>query len=615
MADMSKTNQESTEKQAPEKQEPSLVSHMYRYRVTTFQIDTKDDPAYKEENYRINLNPACVKTIELIQIFDNGDKPCLQPIMHMKAVLPPPVVDYINLNVNKISFILRIDMVDFLGGFQNQLAGAGEEDYAENGVETLCDDKFITIVSDTMKTPNLDEYRSVSDIMEARERAGDTTNLLEAGHNFANYTSEFEMDLWKENDLYALRKQINAVYSSFTVGDAAMSLLSDNGFKRVLIAKSTNNERFGQLIIPPMAMMNSMRFLQNQYGMYNTDITFFADIWRTYVIDKSGECKAYEENEFTKTIFTVVPTRSEYSQDSCTSNLDEKKEYHMLVDIRKVATRSKSSVNDVLQGNNNMYIDARNNEVTTVKGAGEQRGEGCVNVTTDNEGSAYTKMRQANEISELAMNLRIVNITEYNYGALSPNKAFIFNFKDKDFYIYNGYYRLMKIIHVLTRIGSGEHMNITCLSAEFTRKKALSEDERKTIDYDVFRTAQVTEEGKKEAEQNGADNKTKDPSYQQSQDNKVEEGKMDAPAKENTGSPAPGTMDDVSKKPEGVPALTEQDKGNLDRLAEQPSKTQTVNPDTDPGYQKQENERKQQKSREPSNVGGSKPPTPLDKKI
>jgi hypothetical protein len=601
MADIASTSSTTTSTTSTAKQEPELQSHMYRYKVVTFTIENTKDEDYKEYNYMIPLDPVSIKVIKLVQNFDID----IHPIFEITAVLPPPVVDYINTHMNDIKFILRIDMIDFVTPNNNMVAGSGRA-YDTNGAEILCDDKFITFVPDNMKMSNLADYRTVSDVLAAKENSKNTIDLFAYGHNTANYTSEINLFLWNEHDLYTTRKQVNTVYSSISIGDAAASMLSENGFNHVLIAPATNGEKYGQLIIPPMTMMNVFRFLQNQYGMYDTDVIFFTDLWRTYVIDKSGECKAHEENEYTRTIFSVVPTNSEYSQDTGTSELLEKKEYHMRVDTRKVFVRSLSSVHDVIQGNTNMYIDARNNEVTTVSGAGEQRGEGCVNVTTDREGTEYTKSQQANAVSEMALNLKISDINAYNYFALSPNKSFIVSFRDKDFYVYNGYYRLMKAIHIFTREASGDQMSVTALDIEFTRKKLLSEEERKTIEYDVFRTAQVTEEGTEAAKSNGEDNKQNDPSYSQSQDNRVAEGKEAAPKAEPKKSPAPGSITDRTSNTTVIPATN--------RITG-PSKSQPFNPDTNEKYQAQEAKRNDTIHKESITKGrGTKKPTPLDQK-
>ena len=610
MADIANTSTTQSTTQSSTKKDQDLQPHMYRYRVVTFTIETPKDEDYREQKYLIALDPVNIRTIKLIQDFDIA----IHPILEITAILPPPVIDYINTHMNDIKFILRIDMVDFVDPKNNYLAG-GDRGYDTHGDEILCNDKFITFIPNNMKMPNLTDYKAVSDVLAARENSKNTLDLFAHGHNTANYTTEINLFLWNEHDLYTTRKQVNAVYSSVSIGDAASSMLSSNGFNHVLIAPPTNVEKFGQLIIPPMTMMNVFRFLQNQYGMYNTDVVFFTDIWRTYVIDKSGECKAHEENEYTRTIFSVVPSSSEYSMDTGTFELPEKKEYHMQLDIRKVFARSLSTVHDIIQGNTNMYIDSRNNEVTTVSGAGEQRGEGCVNVTTDREGSPYTKSQQANTVAELALNVKISDLNAYNYFALSPNKSFIINFRDKDFYEYNGYYRLMKAIHIFTREGSGDQLTVTAFDLEFTRKKLLSEEERKTIDYDVFRTAQVTEEGKEAAKSNGEDNKQNDPSYEQSQDNRVAEGKETAPTPEPKSAPAPESMATKSTKPEGVPALTTKELENLDRLAVTKSNTQPFNPDTDAKYKEQEAKRADTTSRDSATRGrGPKAPTPLDKK-
>ena len=608
MADTANTSQQTqTNDEQQKKKEPSLEPHKYRYKVMTFTINTKDE-AFKEQKYLIPLNPSCVKRMFILQDFDQF----LQPVFQLDVVLPPAVVDYIYQHRDEIRFLLRIDEIDFISAVSNQSLGSGE-DYVENGSETIVNDYFVTFTPDSMKTPNLGEYVEVSDVLAGNTDASDSGAIVKAGQNSANYTMEYTFFLWKEHDVYTLRKQVNAVYSSANIADVSSSMLSDNGFEHVLIAKPTNQQTYGQLLIPPMSMMNVFRFLQNQYGMYSTDVLFFNDIWRVYVIDKSGECLAHEDNEFTKNIISFVNTGSEHAQDSGTSKIVEKKEHHTKLDIRKLSMRSLSSINDVIQGNTNMYIDSRNNEVTTVGGAGEQRGKGCVNVTVDHEGNSYTKTRQANSIAELELNTKITDVRDYDYFAFSPNKSFILNFKDKDFYVYNGYYRLMKATHIFTREGNGDQMAIVGIF-ELTRKKPLSEEERKSIDYDVFRTAQTSEENKKQAEENGQENKTEDPSYKQSQDNKVAEGKMDPPKTENTGSPAPGSVTSTSNKPEGVPALTSDDKTNLDRLANNNPNAQPINTDTDPKYKAQEDKRAAKKGKEPGNVGGSKPPVPLDKR-
>ena len=587
MADQAATSNQSTNTEKKEKQnEPQLQPHKSRYKVTTFSLYTKDQK-YADQNGIIELNPVCVKRLFIIQDFDQF----LQPVIQMDVILPALILDYMREHRDEISFIIRIDIVDFISAADNQKFDSNKE-YKENGTDTLCKAHFVTFMPDNMKTPNLGEYKEVTAVQRGEKDVGD--DITKCGQNMANYKEESIFFIWKEHDVYTLRKQVNAVYSSVTIGDAASSMLSDNGFEKVLIAPADNKETFGQLIIPPMTMMNVFRFLQNQYGMYNTDVLFFNDIWRCYVIDRSGECKAHEDNEFTKTIFSVVDSRTEYSKDTGTSTLDEKFEFHMKLDILQIAVRSLSSINDVITGNTAMYIDSRNNEVTTVSGAGDQRGDGCVNVTTDNEGTAYTKSKHANNVSELAMNLKVTGVKDYNYTALSPNKAFVFNFKNKDFYKYNGYYRLMKATHILTREGNGDQMGITGVF-EFTRKKELAEEERKTIDYDVFRTAQVTEEGKEKAAGEAEENNAKDPSYAQSQDNQVAEGKREAPAQNNPGPAAPSTVSDAK------PANT--------------SKAQPFNPDSDKGYQNQEAARQKRANTEPASKGGGpKPPKPLDQK-
>lgn len=507
-----------------------LTRHKSRYKVTKFalKIEGQEEP--------ISLHPVCINQIIIMQDYDN----CIQPIFLVKAVLPPMIIDYIDTHISSVSFIIRLQLID-----DNSAADLLKLDKSPNrdGVDDICNDSFILFSVDSGKTPNLAEYKSVVETMTGEKKNDILYRINQAGENMANYTQQYELFLWKESDIYTMRNVVNYVFSNATIGDAAAGILSNAGFTKVLMAPPDNSSQMAQIIVPPMSLMNVFNYLQATYGMYNSDVIFFSDIYRTYVIDKSGMCKAYEDNEFTKTVFSVVDSYNTNSKDVGSATIDEKKEYHTKLDITSLYFRSLSSVNDVIKGNTNMFIDSRTNEITTVSGAGQQRGAGCVNVTTDQESSGFTKSRQANIISELALNLRVDNMTDYNYISMTPNKAFVFAFTNKDYYQYNGYYRLMKSTHIFQRMNQGEYLAITG-SFEFTRKATLSEEERSTIEYDVFRTAQVTSEGVAKAEAKADTNNANDPSFNQSQTNQVAEGKMEAPAETQKSTDPPKDLSD-----------------------------------------------------------------------
>ena len=574
----SSNRQQNNEKS--QSKEPTLTSHKAKYTVSSFKLISTE---FKKP---IELNRICISKIILVHDYDN----LLQPVMEIKAILPPLLIDYINTHRNMVSFFLTFQQVDYLSAQQNFTPTS---DFDENGITNVCSDKFIFFSADQSKMPNLGDYKLVTETIMGRENDNLLYEIEKAGSNMINYTQEYSFFVWKESDLYNLRIPINGVYANCTIGDVVASILSDNGFKNVLMVPADNNEVFGQLVIPPMSLMNLFEYVQGQYGMYNTDILFFSDIYRTYVIDKSGMAKAYANNEFTKTIFSVVESRSEFSKDVGSYTLvdpeKKKREYHHKIDVEHISIRSLAAMNDILKGNTNKYVDSRNNEVTTVSGSGEQRGDGCVNMTTDNEGTEYTKRTNSNRIAELALNLKVTYLTDYNYDAMTPNKSFIFNFKHEDFYQYNGYYRLMRATHVFTRDGQGEYMEVIG-EFEFTRKQALSENERKQIEYDVYRTAQVTESGKKEAESKSDETAQKSPAYNQSENNQVAEGKREAPKTTQTGSSSPTSVSDTTNS-----ANT--------------SNAQPFDPANDPGYQKQESERNNAKG---NKITGSPAPRPLN---
>ena len=548
MADMGSTNNTSSasEDQSQE-QELSLVGHKSLYKVQTFAIKSPD----LEEP--ITLVPECINNILIIQDFDE----CLQPVFQVTAVLPPLIIDYILMNKTKISINMRLQQIDLLDPSEHLVV---DKNWKSNGTSDITNDDYILFSADGGRVPNLSDYQELSETISGESENDMLTKIKTAGSNFANYKKETILYLWKESDLYNLRAVVNAVYNNATIADAAASLLTDHGFQRVLMAPPDNGGSISQLIIPPMYMMNVFEFLQTQYGMYSTDVNFFSDIYRCYVIDRSGECKAYEDGEFTKTIFSIVRSSNQQAQSEGTSTLDEKFEYHMITDIGKISIRSLAEINDLLQGNNGMFIDSNNNNVTTVSGAGNQRGSGLTNITIDQEGTEYNKQRLANTVSEMNLGIKLADYTDYNYTAFTPNKAFVFNFKDKEYYQYNGYYRLTKAIHVLNRMNTGDQMSITGMF-EFVRKKELSEEERTTINYDVFRSVEVTEEGQEEAASAADENNANDATYAQSEDNQTKEGLKDTSSSQqqeevvdNSPSPTVSSSETTSSSREGSPA-------------------------------------------------------------
>ena len=290
MADMGSTNNTSSasEDQSQE-QELSLVGHKSLYKVQTFAIKS---PELEEP---ITLVPECINNILIIQDFDE----CLQPVFQVTAVLPPLIIDYILMNKTKISINMRLQQIDLLDPSEHLVV---DKNWKSNGTSDITNDDYILFSADGGRVPNLSDYQELSETISGESENDMLTKIKTAGSNFANYKKETILYLWKESDLYNLRAVVNAVYNNATIADAAASLLTDHGFQRVLMAPPDNGGSIRQLIIPPMYMMNVFEFLQTQYGMYSTDVNFFSDIYRCYVIDRSGECKAYEDGEFTASL-------------------------------------------------------------------------------------------------------------------------------------------------------------------------------------------------------------------------------------------------------------------------------------------------------------------------
>ena len=108
----------------------------------------------------------------------------------------------------------------------------------------------------------------------------------------------------------------------------------------------------------------------------------------------------------------------------------------------------------------------------------------------------------------------------------------------------------------------------------------------------MFKTAQASEEETAKAESKADENNANDPSYQQSQDNQVKEGKQEAPKTTTTGSETPKDLS---------PNVYEYNK---------------ISPNDDLGVinAKLIAQQKQLDAEKTTSKGGSPAPTPLDEK-
>lgn len=428
----------------------NMAGHRYRYRVETFQVLLPDSEP-------IDIITTAIEHIFLTQLYDDA----IHPILEIKTLLPPRLHESIVKNKNTVNIRFRLTAVD-----QNN----------SNSYQDIINDVFAILIDDEAPFHESKLYDATNTTTN-----GGRPVTGQRPYNISDYTEAYELSLWREKDLIAMRKTVNEIYNDCTLSSALGHILSNAGIDKTLISPLNNTQQYGQLIIPPMNLMNVFDYLQQTYGTYYFGTMYFYDFRCLYVLNKSGACDCYEDGEYKKTIISIFdPTNSRHAATGTFESPDDQ-EYHIYLDPQSISISTPSTMEDVISGNNVTIVDPKNNETTEVSGAGQQRGMGSSKVVSDKFGNNFNKSVMLSEINERNLHISMY-IVDHNIFAMTPNKEFVINFTDKEKMKYSGYYRLISAVTAFTK--NGELFNCAA-QYEMAQKSGLSSDEVVAINAKV----------------------------------------------------------------------------------------------------------------------------------
>lgn len=147
-------------------------------------------------------------------------------------------------------------------------------------------------------TPKSNYYKNMINGLGSRRKDSDDYLLYSTGES-CKYI------LVRKEDLTASKYIYNAVLTKSTLTAALGMMLSNAGCTNVLMANMDNTTEYKELIIPPMPLLECIRYLQNMYGFHKEDTTIFMDFDTMYVIRKSGLCTVYKDRETKNVTFCL----------------------------------------------------------------------------------------------------------------------------------------------------------------------------------------------------------------------------------------------------------------------------------------------------------------------
>lgn len=425
------------------KSNSSIQNYRYRYNVTKFQMIFPGEEAEPKE-----IIGNAIKMITATWLYDE----CIHPTLEMNVMLPPKLYNKIIDNKDKVKAVLRIQRTAY------------DETNSPVVTKDWINGEFGFILDNEVKY--------------TEEQAHDEKSKQAPGeYNEADYNTPFNLSLWKQNDLDAMRKVVNTIVNNADVGTAMRTVFGEANFNKIVMSPLDNNAKYDQIIIMPTNLMNIPDYFEKAYGTYYTGTQMFCDFDRLYILSKNGICDAFEDGEYKRTIFVIKGSQDPDSKKAGTAEDKQSKVYYMYVNTGDVDTQTPSSSSDLIEGNNVTIINSNSNQTMEVGGAGNQNGAGNNRVITDNYGNDFNKSTVLSDINEKNGEVTVYT-SDYNLEALTPNKEILVVFEEKDKQSKNGFYRIKSSTAIL---GKEDHDLMSTGKHVLVFKRALTSDESNQI--------------------------------------------------------------------------------------------------------------------------------------
>lgn len=450
----------------PTENEPQLIHHLYRYRVSKFEMIA---PGIENP---VDMNPASISMMRIEKDYDNW----FYPLFSLTIVINPKIREFISMNRSTVKFHFALKCETY------KTSGKNSNSTEPESVETEFDTFFIPII--TSNVPFSDNAIYNNTVKELNRIAANKENINNFGgaNMSADNRETVTYYLWVESDLNNSKNIVNEVYSNADIPTICTDLLSQNGFNSILMSPSDNKEPISQCIIQPQNLLNVFSYLSDIYGMHKYGTTTYFDYRCVYILNKTGHPDCCEKGEYPITIFSVQKTIKTESWLSGTLVCDEKKEYHIFPDPHRVSMESPGSINDQIYGNNLTTINAKSNSTMNIGGTGIQTGSGNTNVHELNSGNPNALTMYANTVQEGNCEIKITVFDIY-MRALTPNKEFIIHWLDSNVKRdYSGYYRLKKADYLFNR--NGDQLTLTA-NLDMVKKDDISDAAKQAIEKRV----------------------------------------------------------------------------------------------------------------------------------
>jgi len=113
-----------------------------------------------------------------------------------------------------------------------------------------------------------------------------------------NQFYDISLVLYSMKKLNIFKKKNAFIFNECNPITALTRMLNFYGFDDVICDIPDNEESFKQIIIPKGNIKDNIKYLQDTYGIFNTGVTFFMDVNRTYILKNNNTDYAVEDEDY-----------------------------------------------------------------------------------------------------------------------------------------------------------------------------------------------------------------------------------------------------------------------------------------------------------------------------
>lgn len=386
----------------------------YKYNIQAIQLLLPDSSI-------INLDTIRVSDMELTRDYDNYFFPIF------KFTIALSIDDYYTIIENKTDIKMRVRIQ-----YRNS-----NKDYSK-----LLFNEIFSVYIDN-NTPDLNK--------ELRQRTNDVVSKSTNG-NLTDFGSSLELYLFREDYLNYNNTIINKIIKQGSMLDVITYLFYSSGIrKNVLLENFDNKNIYNEVLLPPMKLIQSLAYLENQFGFYNTYSTFFFDINYIYLMSKKSGCNVWKKGDIKTVVFHIFSGATEYN--FVNGSYYENNQYHINITKDSFIIESNSVSRNAIEGTNRLMINSIDGSVDDITQSSIQRGKGNYKVIVNKYDNKFLANAEKNDNED--SNILSIQLVDYDILNITPNKEYKVVFDDSALSKqYGGIYRLTSNISIFAKEGT-----------------------------------------------------------------------------------------------------------------------------------------------------------------